>query len=544
MITTFSSDKLARAGTINLPTDLRMYKCKRCPAEQDTFYGSSDQLSSHISALHPEVTTSPVRRVFGFECRACEKYPLDDLAHLVKHIKLRHGKTKTRERSVELIACPLPQHSPSPEYVDHVSPQDVEHEILDRVEPDMTRCSMCPSPGLVHKDQVKSHQRSHTTALFTCAACKLNFEKYQDVENHIRVRHKVTQDSSIKESIMLPIREQLMTMRCGVCHRQFVGQEERVLRSHIEFTHGKYYVGMGDGKNLLRLCRVCGEIFRDGVKMQKHLDCEHPPDMFAEDSDNDGKVSGNIDPSPTVTATTTTGRVAFMDIFKEEVSKRKAEYEKQEDEMKRLRKLLSSESNASDEDFDADAVELKPRKKKKREKKRKKSKKKHKTERKQISDEERKRKYSELDTNSNSDNPELYEYKNPENNNKLSKNKNQSKQGDQPEDDIAFLKMSSTEKLMKAKEFIRISIQREEKRTKAASFEDDLRRMKEQLSETLRRSRELTHKVREETKRDTSEQFNNNETVIATKILSESSAQPSQHQPSQPRPKFRMTWKK
>jgi len=517
-----------------------MYKCKRCPADQDTFYGSSDQLSSHISALHPEVTTSPVRRVFGFECRACEKYPLDDLAHLLKHIKLRHGKTKDREPSVELIVRPLPQHhSPSPEYVDHVSPQDVEHESLDRVEPDMTRCSMCPSPGLVHKDQVKTHQRCHNTALFTCAACKLKFENYQDVENHIRVRHKVTQDSSIRESIMLPIREQLMTMKCGVCHRQFVGQEERVLTSHIEFTHGKYYVGMGDGKNLVRLCRICGEIFRDGVKMQKHLDCEHPHDMFAEDSDNDGKtVSEDIDPSPKVLATTTTGRVAFMDIFKEEVSKRKAEYEKQEAEMKRLRKLLSPDSNGSDEDYDVDVVELKPRKDKKRGKKRKKSKKKHKTERRQSTDDERKRKYNELDSHSSSDNPELYTYKNPENNNKLSKS--QSKQGDQPDDNIDFLRMSSTEKLLEAKEFIRISIQREEKRSKAASFEDDLRRMKEQLSETLRRSRELTNKVREETKADISEQLNNNETVIATKIPSESD-QPNQHQP---RPKFRMTWKK
>merc|ERR1719431_1434835 len=493
--------------------------------------------SSHISPLPPEVTTSPVRRVFGFECRAGEKYPLDDLAHLMKHIKLRHGKTRDREPSVELIVHPLPQHSPSPEYKDNDSHQDVEHENLDRMEPDMTRCSMCPSPGLVHKDQVKTHTRCHNTALFTCAACKLKFENYQDVENHIRVRHKVTQDSSIRESIQLPIREQLMTMKCGVCHRQFVGQEERVLTSHIEFTHGKYYVGMGDGKNLVRLCRICGEIFRDGVKMQKHLDCEHPHDMFAEDSDNDGKtVSGDIDPAPKVTAT---GRVAFMDIFKEEVSKRKAEYEKQEAEMKRLRKLLTSESNASDEDSDVDVVELKPRKDKKHEKKRKKSKKKHKTERKQITDDKRKRKCSELDSNSNSDNSELYKYKNPGNNNKLSKT--QSKQGDQPKDDIDFLKMSSTEKLMEAKEFIRISIQREEKRSKAASFEDDLRRMKEQLSETLRRSRELTHKVREEAKNDISEQFNNNETVIATKIPSESSGQPNQHQS---RPKFRMTWKK
>ena len=173
MITTFSSDKLARAGTIKLPKDLRMYKCRRCPADQDSFYGSSDQLSTHISALHPEVTTSPVRRVFGFECRACEKYPLDDLAHLMKHIKMRHGKTRDREPSVEMITCPVPQHSPSPEIVDHASHQDAVHENHDKVEPDLTRCSMCPSPGLVHKDQVKTHQKSHNTALFTCAACKL-----------------------------------------------------------------------------------------------------------------------------------------------------------------------------------------------------------------------------------------------------------------------------------------------------------------------------------------------------------------------------------
>ena len=515
-----------------------MYKCRRCPADQDSFYGSSDQLSTHISALHPEVTTSPVRRVFGFECRACEKYPLDDLAHLMKHIKMRHGKTRDREPSVEMITCPVPQHSPSPEIVDHDSHQDAGHENHDKVEPDLTRCSMCPSPGLVHKDQVKTHQKSHNTALFTCAACKLKFENYQDVENHIRVRHKVTQGSRIRESIILPNREQLVTMKCGVCDRQFVGQVEGVLSSHIEFTHGKYYVGMGEGKNLLRLCRVCGEMFRDAVKMQKHLDSEHSPDMFAEDSDNDGKtVSGNIEHSPTVASTIPPKRVAFMDIFKEEVLKRKAEYEEQEAELKRLRKLLSSESNDSEEE---EVVELKERKKKKREKKKKKSKK-HKTERKLSNVKERKRKYSELDSDSSSDSPAPYKYKNPEKN--YDSNMNQSKPGDLIEDDMRVLEMSSTDKLMEAKECIGLSNQREEKRSTALSFEDDLRRMKEQLSETLRRSRELTLKVREESSRDDSKEqlIKDNITEMDPKTATESSKQINQ---SQPRPKFRMTWKK
>merc|ERR1719477_406627 len=109
----------------------------------------------------------------------------------------------------------------------------------------------------------------------------------------------------------------------------------------------------------------------------------------------------------------------------------------------------------------------------------------HKTERKLINTKERKRKYSELDSDSSSDSPAPYKYKNPEKN--YESNKNQSKPGDLIEDDMRVLEMSSTDKLMEAKECIRLSIQREEKRNTALSFEDDLRRMKEQLSETLRR---------------------------------------------------------
>jgi len=504
-----------------------MYKCKICPPDQKIFFGSSDPLSSHVASFHPEVKESPSRKIFVFECRACEKYPLDDLAHLMKHIKMRHGRI--REPSVEMIQVPVLQPNHSPNGIARSSPEDVEDNVVEKVEPNMTRCTMCPSPGLVHKDQIITHQKSHNTALFSCAACKLKFEDYQDVESHIRVRHKVTQDTGIKESIKLPIRELLLTMKCGVCNRQFVGQGEQVLKSHIESTHGKYYVGVGEGKNLLRVCRICGESCKDGVKMQRHLDCEHSPEVFAEDSNTEDdevtNVKSKLSP-PSIPTTVTSGRVAFMDIFKKEVAKRKAEYEKQEAETLRLRKVLrsTSESSASPVEEEFDIGELKVRKKKKREKKRKKSKKK------------RKRKVASDDDNE-TEASVPYKYKKLE-----SKNIDQSRSlADGLSEDAAdLLQMSSTKKLMEAKEVLRVSIEREESKCKSTSFEDDLKRMKEQLSETLRRSRELTDKVRKESEEDTRVTFHENELEI-----SESSNKPSNNSSLQPqRPKFRMTWKK
>ena len=67
----------------------------------------------------------------------------------------------------------------------------------------------------------------------------------QDVESHIKLRHRVSLASIIMESDTLPTRELLVTLQCGVCERQFVGQVEQVLTNHIETTHGKYYVGLG-----------------------------------------------------------------------------------------------------------------------------------------------------------------------------------------------------------------------------------------------------------------------------------------------------------
>merc|ERR1711872_238069 len=200
--------------------------------------------------------------------------------------------------------------------------------------------------------------------------------------------------------------------------------------------------------------------------------------------------------------------------------------EKKEAETLRLRKVLrsTSESSASPVEEEFDIGELKVRKKKKREKKRKKSKKK------------RKRKVASDDDNE-TEASVPYKYKKLE-----IKNIDQSRSlADGLSEDAAdLLQMSSTKKLMEAKEVLRNSIEREESKCKFTSFEDDLKRMKEQLSETLRRSRELTDKVRKESEEDTRVTFHENELEI-----SESSNKPSNNSSLQPqRPKFRMTWKK
>lgn len=414
---------------------------------------------------------------------------------------------------------------------------------------------MCPSPGLVHRDQVTTHQKSHSTALFTCAACDLKYERYLDVESHIKVRHKVAQASSIRESIRLPDRELLVSMECGVCHKLFVGQGEQVLISHIESTHGKYYVAVGGGKNLFRLCRICDELFTDGVMMQKHLDGVHSPGLFANDSDgedeivdtrtdlepvaaNDGEnkvVNTHAAVEPVVTANSNSGKVAFMDIFKEEVAKRKAEYDAQEAETKRLRKLLVTDSSDSDED---EVVEVKRRKRVKQSKKMKKSRR-----RACSSDEEYDRKYSGHGSTPSSGNSVPYsKYKTH-----LSYSSNAQYQDDDSTHNID-LRTSSTLKLLKAKEMVRQSIQKEENRRRGAlystsSFEDDLRKMKMQLTETLRKSRQLTDKYSKDDEGGNLEEGRGISIDDDKSSKSVPSVLPTQVEPLA-RPKFKMTWKK
>jgi len=301
---------------------------------------------------------------------------------------------------------------------------------------------------------------------------------------------------------------------------------------------------VGGGRNLLRLCRICGELGSDGGEMLKHLDNEHAGELFAGDSDNESTHNANVE-SISVTNKTTSNKVAFMDIFKEEVARRKAEYDKQEVETKRLRKILNSDSSSSGE-------EVKIVKRKTRDKKKKKSRKHYSVsedeslevsevkrkskKRRKSSDEEdgKKKKYKQCGKIRKSKNVDKLHFesketdkRSPESSDdsvpyKYHKSSNKSSKNDltkskymikSPKDDdqksLDLLKQSSTEKLLEAKEMVRISIQKEEGKQKevsvgAGSFQDDLKRMKQQLAETLKRSRELTRKVRKKYNSDKS----------------------------------------
>ena len=59
---------------------------------------------------------------------------------------------------------------------------------------------------------------------------------------------------------------------------------ESVLEEHISRRHGEFYVGMGGGRNLVRLCRLCPSAagFPSDAALTKHLALEHPRRMYAQ----------------------------------------------------------------------------------------------------------------------------------------------------------------------------------------------------------------------------------------------------------------------
>eukprot|EP00092_Neocalanus_flemingeri_P000359 GFUD01000381.1.p1 GENE.GFUD01000381.1~~GFUD01000381.1.p1 ORF type:complete len:458 (+),score=157.43 GFUD01000381.1:43-1374(+) len=100
------------------------------------------------------------------------------------------------------------------------------------------------------------------------------------------------------------------------------------------------------------MCRLCGLVRRCGAEMIKHLDSEHGGKMFASDSDNDDRYRYRTRTRPVpvpalVPDKTKSTKVAFLDIFKEEVARRKIEYDRQQVEKKKIRKDLCSDSSIS-----------------------------------------------------------------------------------------------------------------------------------------------------------------------------------------------------
>merc|ERR1712098_773096 len=82
------------------------------------------------------------------------------------------------------------------------------------------------------------------------------------------------------------------------CGKSFAAQSEKSLLDHMETTHGAYYIKVGKGKYILRLCRICGEekTFASDVELTNHIAVGHPVDQFGEklDDSDDDQAQSNV----------------------------------------------------------------------------------------------------------------------------------------------------------------------------------------------------------------------------------------------------------
>lgn len=171
----------------------------------------------------------------------------------------------------------------------------------------MVRCNFCPEPGMIHIGQKMVHQSQHTPAFFSCAACngRRKFEEFEDLVQHIHSLHKVTDGEMVLETIILPQLEGGLKMfRCGVknCGKTFSALSEKCLLDHMEATHGAYYVKVGKGKYILRMCRICGDerTFSSDKELTDHIITGHPSDQFGETLDSEEDEDKDVDGGPVV----------------------------------------------------------------------------------------------------------------------------------------------------------------------------------------------------------------------------------------------------
>ena len=121
--------------------------------------------------------------------------------------------------------------------------------------------------------------------LFSCAACGLcEAVEYKTVEDHVKAEHVGEDQELVTASIRVPsARDALKTFQCGVktCGRQFVGAKEADLKKHIGDVHGEYYIDVLEGRNIVRICRVCSGKFSSDEELTNHIQVWHPRAVFA-----------------------------------------------------------------------------------------------------------------------------------------------------------------------------------------------------------------------------------------------------------------------
>ena len=190
-----------------------------------------------------------------------------------------------------------PLDQPQPPLANTVQEEDSADIPEQKAEVVKVRCDFCPdSEGLLELSEKIQHQAQHVPDMFSCAACcgKRKFPELEELVRHIHDLHSVTDGQMVLETILIPATKHgLKVFKCGVknCEKRFVAQPESVLISHIVNSHGIYFVKVGKGKYILRLCRICGDekTFSSEKELTEHISRDHPAEHFGEiiESDED-----------------------------------------------------------------------------------------------------------------------------------------------------------------------------------------------------------------------------------------------------------------
>lgn len=167
--------------------------------------------------------------------------------------------------------------------------------LSDSSEVELSRCSACPSPGLVPPSAMVSHVVTcHRGQGFQCAACRhvgvnTSLLGYEELKEHIRQAHKVTSEGLMPTAIILPT--SLVQWRCKLCGGAMVFLREDLAREHILTVHGPFYLKKVNDKKskdwCMASCRLCNH---EGGGLAEHIATAHPRDDFADEDDEDMDV--------------------------------------------------------------------------------------------------------------------------------------------------------------------------------------------------------------------------------------------------------------
>ena len=92
---------------------------------------------------------------------------------------------------------------------------------------------------------------------------------------HVEAKHVGDEQELVRASIVIPNNIQLLkTFQCGIktCARKLIGMTEVDLKEHTRKNHGEFYINMVQGRNLVRLCRLCPSVkFVSDQSLTEHL---------------------------------------------------------------------------------------------------------------------------------------------------------------------------------------------------------------------------------------------------------------------------------